>query len=671
MRGCLLVWSPSLASGARLCCDSLPLTNLNLNLCMTLDILRTVERPNPTSASTVEAAETPRTFPAISALRIADLPRSVATRCVVGARWHDPICRCLSPTQRHAATSSPNWVHWMYLVAHCAVRTTEATDDVFTNTANSVWAHNHGEVISTHTSCISYQTDPLGQSPPCIPPLRNGVIAWLLKFCSLQLPNCEDLWSPNRFVFLTIFPNPDDLPSPTIFMSPSTCPKLDDLPDPNVWVPSTPKPGDLPGPNTFTSPPFSSSSGNTGKSSWCNHIPAMMNTQRREIKQMRLEHFCTNYEIEDTAVHVIRYERDVSTSRPSMALLWDRRMHYVRWHVATVIASFSPRRFAEALMVWGVYIHLRDVSRPGKWRTTSSEVETTALAHVACAPHESGIPVDGFCCRISQRQIHSWTFTMRSIAPWRCALLPWAQAPWRLPLLRRLLKWSSGRNPATKIWSPRTCVTRNSTMRPSGKRYLHHCSLRSEKNQRTWNKLITLMKKVCCQLSPFSHVQVRGDSCTNQVQVRLKKNGNQVATSKTSESGFSFKDKKEQILAEVRSEIQKHELQAESGRRSIQELTGIVDSQRMEIDHTITGCEQSRRDQLLLQEELSEQNRGSSWKLVSGICETWRIAGKSRVKGRGTFKKKMDWRPEHNYGAKSQSSGMTEWSQLYEWLKRF
>ena len=37
-------------------------------------------------------------------------------------------------------------------------------------------------------------------------------------------------------------------------------------------------------------------------------------------------------------------------------------------------------------------------------------------------------------------------------------------------------------------------------MRPSGKRYLHHCSLRSEKNQRTWDNLIPLMKKVCCQL---------------------------------------------------------------------------------------------------------------------------------------------------------------------------
>ena len=63
---------------------------------------------------------------------------------------------------------------------------------------------------------------------------------------------------------------------------------------------------------------------------------------------------------------------------------------------------------------------------------------------------------------------------------------------------------------------------------------------------------------------------------------------------------------KGQILAEVRSEIQKHQLQTESDKRSIQELTGIIDSQRMEIDHTITVCDQSRRDQVLLQEELSE-----------------------------------------------------------------
>ena len=42
---------------------------------------------------------------------------------------------------------------------------------------------------------------------------------------------------------------------------------------------------------------------------------------------------------------------------------------------------------------------------------------------------------------------------------------------------------------------------------------------------------------------------------------------------------------KEQILAEVRTEIQKHEFQADSCRRSIQELNGIIESQRREIDH--------------------------------------------------------------------------------------
>ena len=69
------------------------------------------------------------------------------------------------------------------------------------------------------------------------------------------------------------------------------------------------------------------------------------------------------------------------------------------------------------------------------------------------------------------------------------------------------------------------------------------------------------------------------------------------------------RQKREQNFAEVRSEIQKHELQADSDRRSIQELTGIIDSQRMEIDHSVKGCEHSRRDQLLLQEEQSEQIR--------------------------------------------------------------
>ena len=66
---------------------------------------------------------------------------------------------------------------------------------------------------------------------------------------------------------------------------------------------------------------------------------------------------------------------------------------------------------------------------------------------------------------------------------------------------------------------------------------------------------------------------------------------------------------KEQILAEVTIEIHKHEFQADSDRRSIQELSGIIESQRKEIDHTLACDEQHRRDHLLLHEQLSEQNR--------------------------------------------------------------
>ena len=83
---------------------------------------------------------------------------------------------------------------------------------------------------------------------------------------------------------------------------------------------------------------------------------------------------------------------------------------------------------------------------------------------------------------------------------------------------------------------------------------------------------------------------------------------NQVATQKMSKSGFSLNDK-EQILADCRAKIQKHEFQADYDRRSIQKLTGIIESQRSEINPAHAGDEQLRRDQQLLHEQLLEQNR--------------------------------------------------------------
>ena len=44
-------------------------------------------------------------------------------------------------------------------------------------------------------------------------------------------------------------------------------------------------------------------------------------------------------------------------------------------------------------------------------------------------------------------------------------------------------------------------------------------------------------------------------------------------------------------------------------RRSVQKLTGIIESQRSEINRVLAGNEQLRRDQQLLHEQLLEQNR--------------------------------------------------------------
>ena len=138
------------------------------------------------------------------------------------------------------------------------------------------------------------------------------------------------------------------------------------------------------------------------------------------------------------------------------------------------------------------------------------------------------------------------------------------------------------------------------------KRYVQHCSFRSEKNQRTGDKLVTLMKKVCCQLSPFSRTQVRGRPVYELSSCRKRKSSREMENERIR---ILLERQKKQILAEVRSEIQKHEFQADSDRRSIQGLNGIIESQRRELDHTNASDEELRRDQLLLQEQLSEQNR--------------------------------------------------------------
>ena len=157
---------------------------------------------------------------------------------------------------------------------------------------------------------------------------------------------------------------------------------------------------------------------------------------------------------------------------------------------------------------------------------------------------------------------------------------------------------------------PSYILTRNSTMRPSAERSLHHSSFRSEKNQRTEDKLITPMKKVCCQLGPLSVCHARTGRPVHELSSPSSRSREKPSREVENETiRVLLERQKEQILADFRAEIHKREFQADSEKRSIQELSGIIESQRRENYHTLACDEQLRRDQLLLHEQLSEQNR--------------------------------------------------------------
>ena len=64
---------------------------------------------------------------------------------------------------------------------------------------------------------------------------------------------------------------------------------------------------------------------------------------------------------------------------------------------------------------------------------------------------------------------------------------------------------------------------------------------------------------------------------------------------------------REQILADCQAEIPKHEFQSDYDRRSIQKLSGTIESQQEEL-HRAQAEERRRQDQQLLHETLLEQN---------------------------------------------------------------
>ena len=104
-------------------------------------------------------------------------------------------------------------------------------------------------------------------------------------------------------------------------------------------------------------------------------------------------------------------------------------------------------------------------------------------------------------------------------------------------------------------------------------------------------------------------------------------------SSESEQTRILLERQKEQILADCRAEIQKHEFQADYDRRSIQKLFEVIESQRGEIYRAQQRDERLRRE--LLHELLSMQNwdlREAHEKSLSEMEELKRFEGNCEEK---------------------------------------
>ena len=200
---------------------------------------------------------------------------------------------------------------------------------------------------------------------------------------------------------------------------------------------------------------------------------------------------------------------------------------------------------------------------------------------------------------------------------------------------QRPLKSSSRNPPATA--GPRTCMTGKSVTIPSVERSLHQCSLR--------DKLTTLLKKVCCQVSRCLSVMLeQGDLFPMSLDHQFQTSGKiHVATQKMSKSGFFWKRADSRWLWSRDSEIwvlswlwQKKYPEIEWSYR-----------QRGDINRALAKDEQLRRGQQLVHEQLFGTKSRTSWSSWEKSQWDGRIEAISRLYIRYNFKKKIDRRSRH------------------------
>ena len=110
---------------------------------------------------------------------------------------------------------------------------------------------------------------------------------------------------------------------------------------------------------------------------------------------------------------------------------------------------------------------------------------------------------------------------------------------------------------------------------PSAERSLHHCSLKSEKNQRAVDKAYHSLEESLLSSQSLSVGHVRTERLVNEFgSLSSSVRDNPCRDSEHEQIKILLQRRQEQIIADGRAEIQKHQFQAACD-RSIPNLNGI------------------------------------------------------------------------------------------------
>ena len=200
----------------------------------------------------------------------------------------------------------------------------------------------------------------------------------------------------------------------------------------------------------------------------------------------------------------------------------------------------------------------------------------------------------------------------------------------------------------------------------SEKRYLHHCSLRSEKNQRTWDKHTILMKKSLLPAHSFFHTNKQSETRVPTEFKFVSKTEIKSRPGKRANQDSPWKTKRANSCS---SQIWDPEAQT-SSRVWHKKYPGINWNYWFLTNGNWSYC---CRVWAIQARSITTSRRnirtksGSSWNLYQEYARHGRIAEKSRVKGRGTFKKKNDWRL---WGSKFILPGLECQDSLQPWRQR-